>query len=231
MLAVTQLVGFGAARSGIFATDFSEYSTGSAPGDWVEQYNTGDFSTTIAAVVGSISGKVLRYTKTAGSRQGFSWSRVPLCKDAEVLIRFRAIESWSAGQNFIAAWHRGTGSAGSETGYRNVVSGDTAGTQYSTLSSLYNSGTLTNIVSAAYGPSPNYTINTWAYVRSQAIGSVIQSKIWLSGSAEPDWLTSTTDSTLTAAGWTGLANASTNPNVEIDYFAVSIYGATIPLPI
>jgi hypothetical protein len=71
----------------------------------VKQYNTGGFSVTIAAVAGSISGNVLRYTKTATSRQGLSWSRVPLCKDAEVLIRFRATASWTASQNFIGAWH------------------------------------------------------------------------------------------------------------------------------
>ena len=218
-------------NSGVYITNFSEYPTGSAPADWTAQYNTSDFSVSVKDVAGSISGKALRWTKTAANRQGFSWDRVPAAADVEILLRARAIEAWAANENSIFAYCRGAGAAGSEAGYRGGAGVDNTSTLWRNSAGKYISGTHTQLGSAPYGPSPNYTVNTWFYTRFRMVGTSLNHKSWYSGAAEPGgWTESLTDSSVSAAGWTGLQQVSANPNVEIDYFACSIArGGTAPI--
>lgn len=216
----------------ILVNDFRQYTPGATPADWTNRYVTGGFTYVVQTVSGSISGQALRWTKSAANRQAISWNVVPNIADVEVLIRARAIESWANSENMIAPFVRGSGSAGTETGYRAVAVGNTSSTLWSSTEVSYVSGTATQLDANPFGPSPNYTVNTWFYIRFRVVGSTVQHKIWQSGSAEPGtWAATVTNTAVTTAGWVGLQQANTNPNVEIDYFAVSLAGRTIPVPV
>lgn len=219
------------ARDGdIYVTNFSEYGTGAQPFDWTSRYNAG-FTAMVQSVVGSLSGNALRWTKTAASRQALSWDRVPIAADCEILLRARAIEAGSGGDNIICGYVRGGGAAGTETGYRASVSVTSSNTRWTGTISRYSAGVLTSLGSTSRGPSPNYTANTWYYQRMAIAGSTIKRKQWYSGSPEPSLFDETlTDTGVTAAGWIGLQNGTTNPDAEIDFFGVALNGKTVPLP-
>lgn len=217
----------------LFVTNFGEYSTGAQPADWSAKWVTTGYTALVQSVAGSLSGKALRWTKTAASRQGLSWDRVPLAANVEILMRARAIESWVDNDVFMRCMIRGSGAAGAETGY----SGANAGLNTSTL--IYHSklkqlsGTQTTISGSPYFPTPgpNYTVNTWYWFRFRVQGTSISTAMWLNGQAETPPPETITDSGITAAGWTGLWQNDVNPNMEIDFFGVAIGGGVVPLPV
>lgn len=211
----------------LYINDFSSYSVGSPPSDWTEVFNTSDFSVSVETVSGSISGKALRWTKTSASRQGLKWDAIPAMADVEVLIRARSIEGSSGGDNHIGPFVRGSGSAGSETGYRAVIGNAFMNKVLS--NDRYSGGSASNIYTS--GSLSLGATNDWFWIRYNLIGSSHKVKAWDAAGSEPgSWNNTGTNSDVTAAGWTGLMQAADNPNVEIDYFAASVDGATIPLP-
>lgn len=219
----------------ILVNDFSQYTAGTTPGDWTNRYVTGGFTYVVQTVSGSISGKALRWTKTAANRQAISWNAVPNATDFEVLVRLRSLSApASTAAVIISAFVRGAGAAGTETGIRSNAS---ISTLY--LAGLggviqgYVSGTATTYGSLlAPVSSPSYTANTWLYMRLRVQGSTCQWKIWFSGTAEQSsWNDTQTITSPSAAGWAGLYQADPAPNAEIDYFAVSLQGRTIPVPV
>lgn len=75
------------------------------------------------------------------------------------------------------------------------------------------------------GTAYNYAPDTWYSVRLRVVGTTVQGKIWLTASAEPaTWTVSTTDSSITAAGYIGVqclnATGSGGSSVYIDNFIV-----------
>lgn len=217
--------------SGLFITNFSEYATGVQPYDWTSRWVSGGFTATVESVVGSISGKTLRWTKTAADRQFLSWDRVPIAADVEILICGRAISVWSNSANFIGTIGRGAGSAGSETGYRSIISGTTGLLQWIDGFNVYNAGSSTTLGTTTQGPAPTYTINTRFLKRCRISGTSISRKLWYYGTPEPvAWDATVVDATVTAPGLVGLSQVSVNPDMEIDYFGVSTNGATVPVP-
>lgn len=211
-----------------YITDFSEYTIGVQPPDWTSRYGS-TFTFVVQSAVGALSGKALRWTKTNSGHQAISWDRVPFVADAEILLRCRALESYTA-QNFVGGYLRGSGSLGAEQGYRSAVSGNTAGTLWQTILNKYISGSSTTLGTGTNGPSPNYTVNTWIWTRFRLAGTSLSRKTWYYGSTEPGSFDEVlTDSSITGAGWSGLHNISTNPDVEIDFVGIALRGKTVPL--
>jgi hypothetical protein len=218
-------------RRDIYTTDFREYTLGVQPGDWTSRYATTGFTATVETVPGSLSGQALRWTKTAVTRQFLSWDRVPLAANVEILCRYRAIETWANGEAFAWLMARASGGAGTETGYLNRTYGQTSSTRWAVDFGMYNAGTSSNLGNNQFGPSPNYVVNEWAWSRFNVSGTTLRRKAWHSAAAEPaTWAETITNSTITAAGWTGLFNPLANPDVEIDFFGVGLNGQTVPLP-
>lgn len=227
-------LGFVSGNSGIYINNFSQYTAGTTPGDWTNRYVTGGFTYVVQAVAGSISGKVLRWTKTVANRQAISWNAVPNVADVEVLIRARSIVAITAtALTVIGSYVRGSGAAGTEGGIRCAIGTSTTYTnQYGGNLVVYVSGTATILGVPQPGALPTYTTNAWYYHRFRVTGSTLQYKLWQSGQAEPgSWTDTQTNSTVPAAGWVGLQNADTASNAEVDYFAVSTKGLTIPVPV
>ncbi|RWG23309.1 MAG: hypothetical protein EOQ55_00700 [Mesorhizobium sp.] len=210
-----------------YVTFFSEYTVGAQPSDWTSRYGTGFTATVQNGVSGSLSGYVLRWTKTAAARQALSWDRVPNAADVEVLMRLRAIEAYAVNENFLGAYVRGGGSSGSETGWRGEIGGLTTGTLANTNTVKYVSGTATTLGTTTGIPSPNYAVNDWLWLRFRVNGSSEQSKTWHHGVAEPGaWDQTFSDAAVAGAGWTGIQQVSANPNAECDFFSVALNGET-----
>lgn len=216
----------------LFITNFGEYAVGAQPADWTNRWTTTGFTALIQPASGSLRGQVLRWTKTAVSRQALSWDRVPLVTDVETLVRFRSTEAAAAQEAFIALLSRGAGGAtGSTTGYVNAFKWFTNGTFHYQIQQKYVAGTGSNLAASGVdGNAPNFAVGQWIWGRFRANGTSMQSKLWHDGYAEPAaWQLTQSDSAIATAGWVGLFNDSTNPDVEIDYFGAALNGKTVPM--
>lgn len=205
-----------------YRTDFSEYAVGARPSDWTQRWATTDVPL-VQNVAAAMSGKALRWAKTSASRQALSWDRVPAVADCEVLFRARAIEAYADSEVFMRASIRGAGTAGAETGYIGTFLGRNVGTLYAQSDQKYVAGASTTIGAVANGPSPNYAVNNWVWFRFRVNGTTLSMKIWNDGQSEPAF-TNNTDSSISAAGWTGLSIGGANPDTEVDFFSVGING-------
>ncbi|RUZ75625.1 hypothetical protein EN943_20175 [Mesorhizobium sp. M7A.F.Ca.US.006.01.1.1] len=214
-----------------YMTFFSEYTVGTQPSDWTSKYGTG-FTALVQTVPGSLGGKALRWTKTAAARQGLSWDRIPSTADVEVLMRVRAIEAYAVSDNFLAIYMRGSGSTGTETGWRGSISGIATTTLAISNLHKYVSGAATVVgVGGDDIPSPNYAVNDWLWHRARVNGSTITRKTWHDGAAEPGaWDDTVSDAAIPGAGWVGLQQVTANPNSECDFFSVGLNGEVAPSP-
>lgn len=214
-----------------YRTDFSEYTIGVAPPDWSVRWGPTGFSVAVQSVAGSISGKALRWTKTAVNiRQGLSWDKIPTIADVEILIRFRVTAAWGNGDSLMFSSTRSSGASGAETAYRCNSNGTVSGTLSTTNINKVASGVNTNLGTATNIPSPNLAVNDWMWMRFRVIGSSLSRKTWHQGASEPGSFDETlTDSSLTAGGWTGLSDAGTAPaTIEVDFFSVGLSGGSAP---
>lgn len=226
-------------QSGIYTNNFGQYTTGVAPPDWTNRWAATNYL--VQTGTGTISGKCLRWTKSANVRQAISWNFLPGTRsetilNSEILFRARNISTPTTPTNLMGGLLRGGGASGTETGYRCMaqsVSTGTSATAWNSGFDKYVSGTVTGpITPYTNGPSPNFAINTWYYMRMRINGNTLYRKIWYSGAAEPgSWDEILIDTSIATTGWIGLTNVSANPTMDIDFFGVSISGQTIPVPI
>ena len=214
----------------IFVTDFSEYTIGLQPADWTKRFNTAGYTALIQSVGASLSGKAMRFTKTATTTGMISWDKVPLLADFEILARFRAIEAFAANDYFMRFGGRASGSTSSE----NYVCGSVAGAGpspfWQNVGVKYVAG-----AGSSFGvnklPANAYSVNSWGWHRFRALGTSFSRKTWLHGVSEPGSFDDvTTDTSLTAGGWIGMMLSVTtfNPDIEVDFFSVALNGKTAP---
>lgn len=216
--------------SDVFITNFSEYAVGVQPADWTSRFVSGGFTAQVQTVAGSLSGKAMRWTKTAANLQAMSWDKVPASANVDLLVRCRAIEAFANTETFIGLAGRGAGAAASETLYAATLRGSTANTLAFTLFNRYVAGTLGLGVGGIAIPAPSYTVNSWMWMRFNISGTTLSKRSWHSGVAEPAaWDEVITDTAIAAAGWSGLYQGQANPNAEIDFFGVALNGKTVPL--
>jgi hypothetical protein len=146
--------------------------------------------------------------------------------NAEVMIRFRVTETLVDYPVGIVV--RGSGSAGSETGY--VLQFLEYSSQDMQIRiAKYVSGTASTLVSTGSEIYYPFATNTWGYLRFRANGSTLQAKTWNESSPEPEgWFLETTDTDVTAAGWIGLWGFAANQNVDVDWISVGTDGDAAP---
>ena len=180
-----------------YADDFESYGTGSTiptgyTGRW--NYDAGHWSRVTDTDI------AVRCAATFGGRQVVSFNAVDSDSnraDSEILVRIKT-NSVSASTLHGGVILRGSGSGGSETAYNCAV----FGTELRT--GKYTSGTSTQI---AVTSGKSLAANTYYWLRFRANGTTISARVWADGDSEPgSWDLSTTDSSISAAGWSGMFN-------------------------
>jgi hypothetical protein len=218
----------GAWVNDVWITKFKEYTVGAQPNDWTKRHVTTGWTATVETAAGSLSGQALRYIHTAQQRSFLSWDTIPAAADAEILVRFRSLAAPNGNENMIKLACRGSGAAGAETGMSALGTRMTTTTLYQGQLQKAVAGTLTTLSSVA-GPSPNWAVNSWFWFRFRAIGTSFWTRLWHAEAAEPaTWDISMTDSSVAAAGWTGLAGFHVM-QTEVDFYGVALNGKTVPL--
>lgn len=198
-----------------YADDFESAGTGAGiptgyTGRW--NYQSGEWSRLTDTDI------AVRAAALGNSRQLVSMNTVDSDgnrANAEVLARVKT--SSVSGTNSVGAAVRASGSAGSETGYIcNITSAEFR-------IGKYVAGTFTEL---AVTNALNLSANTWYWIRLRANGTTIQARIWADGGSEPGtWNVSSTDSSISAAGWCGMFCFSSTTHTWRD-LAVATNGDT-----
>lgn len=204
-----------------YSTDFSEYSTGAQPSDWTERWKTANCASEVVVNAGGFGGQSLSLTSSVGERQLLSWDDVDsVHADCDILVKFKP----ASGPYYypLNIRTRCSGSATSETGYSLAVQTSSSGTL---VISKYVSGTSTTIANVTGQLSLSY----YYWIRFKLSGNNLYAKIWQDGSIEPvDWLITTSDSAISAAGWVGVGGVG--QAADVDYFAVGFDGESPAFP-
>lgn len=204
-----------------YFTDFSEYTTGSLPSDWTRRWASDGTDWIVREITGSSGGKVLRAEGDGTSRRRMvSWNDIDSAS-ATVEMFSQISLSAASSDGFLAA--RGSGAAAAETGYRLGHNTTTYGSEIS----RYSAGTFGRIGYAQYTPATS----TWYKFRAQMNGTALKLKQWIATAPEPAaWNAEYTDSTITAAGWIGLAAyiSTSAGGTMFDDFGVGVGGTAAP---
>ena len=174
-------------------TDRWDIATDSPSGDSVSLHTSGSLARRLASV-DAVSGLA----------------------DVEIVARIKASSFTPSGGSSPGLVLRGSGNAGSETGYT-VSVGDG------------NRIVLGKFVNGAYTAmayiSATIPVGEWLWMRFRALGSRIQVKIWPDGTSEPaEWLRTVSDSSISAGGWIG-PSASTNSS-DLYYHSIGVAALT-----
>lgn len=180
-----------------YADDFESYGTGSGiptgyTGRW--SFGSSDWSRVTDTDV------AVQCAETISARASVSMNAVDSDADrdeVEVLARVKTstvTASTTAGGVVL----RGSGSSGTENAYTCIFFGSEL------RISKYVSATLTTLATTS---SLGLSANTYYWIRFRANGTSLQARIWADGSGEPgSWNLSTTDTSISTAGWAGMFN-------------------------
>ena len=154
----------------------------------------------------------------AGGRQARRLASVDAVSglaDVEAVIRVKASSFVPLSGSSPSLVLRGSGVAGSETGYSASVG--------------RNSIRMGKFVNGAYTALDSITetipVGEWFWLRFRALGSTLQVKIWPDGTSEPaKWRRTTSDSSIEAGGWVG-PSATTNSS-DLYYHSIGVAALT-----
>jgi len=209
-----------------YFTDFSEYTVGQAPADWVDV--AGNITTlTIVSKTGLTGGKALRIENSTfdNTDRAARWSAVPSKADTEVLVKVRFPSDGYGGSHGLFLFAR-VASADPKSGYYNQQRANLGGTNqiYDPLGN--NLASIDTNLDPAVG-WPDRTLFAW--MRFRVNGTALKSKFWLDGDPEPtSWLLETTDSTVTIAGYSGVGLIARRTTLEVDVYSVGTDGDPAP---
>ena len=135
--------------------------------------------------------------------------------DVEVVAKIKASAFTPASGSSPSLVLRGSGGAGSETGYSASVGRDSI--------------RMGKFVNGAYMGLDSITetipVDEWFWLRFRALGSTLQVKIWPDGTSEPAaWRRTTSDSSIEAGGWVG-PSATTNSS-DLYYHSIGVAALT-----
>jgi len=198
-----------------YFTDFSEYSTGSAPSDWAFPWNANDTWT-----VETASGTYYLYCNDPDSVQCIKWDDIDSDgerQDIEILYLWES----SDGQ-FPMALGRGSGTGSNWYGY---MLGGT-----SSVFRCYkhvNSTTLSTVASATL----SFSGNTKYWVRFRVNGTSLKGRVWADGGSEPEtWDIDATDSDVSGDGFAGYRiSAGNNKTFRVYQNGVGTNGDSAPV--
>jgi hypothetical protein len=195
-------------RSNMLYTDFSEYSTGSPPSDWSEEWTASVFSLDVVTG-GEIGSNRLYVDLTSSNRAAAIWDTVGDHADVEVLAKVQ----WTSSSTYNIGIGARLGGGTSETGYGIFCRPSTTDIS------------LRRYVSGGVTELENYTItlsaDTYYWLLGRFVGSNIKVKVWEDGTTEPSsWQIDYDDaSPVSGADAVGLVDYSTDG--WCDYFAAT----------
>jgi hypothetical protein len=208
-----------------YSTSFDSYTADVQPSDWTARWVTTTTNWLTKAKAGTEGGQVLENTGTGTAKHLVTWDAIDADAnraDVEILARVRPSTSSTELPRLTV---RGSGAAGAENCYclTHTSSGQNYQLQKFVAGTTFNLGTsVTGFVVAA---------NAWYYIRLRVNGTTLSAKVWKDGFDEPSaWTATATDSSVTAAGWTGIGNQVPTGTRDIDWFSVGTNGDTAPLP-
>jgi uncharacterized phage protein (TIGR02218 family) len=208
----------------VYATSFGSDTTGAAPANWTQRWTATGSTWTVQASASTTQGKYLQHTRTTTAYRLLSWNDVDADANrdnGEIFVRFRTDSAFQSYQIFLIL--RGSGSAGSETGYVfHAVSDTTFRVSY------LSAGTLTLIQSFTFN-----TVNNVFYgMRFRVNGTSIKARVWNSQiDPEPStWQVDTTNAAISGVGWAGVGNWASTGILGIDDVAVGTNGDTAAFP-
>ncbi len=207
-------------------TDFSEYSTGSAPSDWTERWETTLVAPEVVDTWGEYGDTSLELA--GGGTFGWyalSWDDIgSAVGDVDILAKFQVPSTLSYPGRYVSLIARGGGSDGSEDGivlffypYYTEV--------YGRLYAIVN-GSFTWLGSNLYPTSPGSTFWMRLNVTGSSGSISVKAKIWDDASSEPaSWDEETTSTASLSTGWVGagLGDDAAHDS-RIDYFSASDSG-------
>ncbi len=199
-------------------TLITSYPTGAGPAGWTSSGTLG-FATDIVSNGGAISGQALRVRGSSGTGNSGSltWDYVGSVFDAEILMGvYVDVTGGTLASRQIGSIMRTTDPSHlAVLGLFDSVSHDDIEL------STFGSGTGGTTVPFAW------PLDTWLWMRMQAIGNNYKMKVWTKASAEPSsWSATWTDSILTVAGALGVSGSSrASALIYCDFFSVSIDGS------
>jgi uncharacterized phage protein (TIGR02218 family) len=208
----------------VYATSFGSDTTGAAPANWTQRWTTTGSTWLVQATAGTTQGKYLQHTRTTTFKRLLSWNDVDADANrdnSEIFVRARTSSYSSADQMWLIL--RGSGSAGSETGY---VFYNLSNTQFRV--SRLSAGTLTTIATFNF----TFVGAVFLGMRFRVNGTSIKARVWNSQiDAEPaTWNVDTTDTNITGVGWVGIGNAAATGTQDFDDVAVGTNGDTAVFP-
>lgn len=179
-----------------YFTDFSEYTTGSLPSDWTRRWASDGTDWIVRADAGSSGGKSLFVEGDGAShRRMLSWN---ILDSASATVEMYWTFSLESTSNDCFGAARGSGSASSEQAYRIGYNQASRGYELA----KYVSGSYTRI---SYG-ALSLSTGTWYKSRALVSGNNLKLRTWLATDSEPGtWNLEATDTSITTAGWIGLA--------------------------
>ena len=201
-----------------YRTNFSAYEMGTVPNDWTPEHGSGADDWATAAERSPAGSAVLRFDSDTSARHALSYDQVGAPADAELLGLFRVGElsqsPTAGGRLFI----RGSGSAGSESGYFVNVRDSRFGIW------KYDGGGSNRLVE--WGEPAE---GQWYFARFRATGDRLRARVWPADADEPgEWDADVTDTAL-ASGWVGVGSYSEFAD-DWGYLSVGVGGETAPMP-
>ena len=160
-------------------------------------------------------GSVALHTVGSSARRMASVDAVSGMADVEAVARVKASAFSHSGGSSPGLVLRGSGNAGSETGYTASV------TDARISIGKFVNGAYTAL---AYAPE-TIPVGEWLWIRFRAFGSSLQVKIWPDGTSEPaEWRRTVSDSSISEGGWVG-PSASTNM-ADLYYHSIGVAALT-----
>jgi hypothetical protein len=201
---------FASVHPEVAAQTFSGAS-GAVPAGWTGRWSVVNITWTEDA------GGFLRGVAAANTRSLVAYNAADsISADVDVRVKFRTSSFGSTNNPGIGIALRGSGPAGTEVGA--VVGMDSTTTiKYLRVTA----GTFSNIGSATVTA---LSLNTWYQFRVRIVGTTLQAKVWLDGSAEPStWDFTLADASVSAtAGWQGLVVQGNGATTDYDDFSVAL---------
>lgn len=194
-----------------FFTDFSEYTLGTKPDDWTEQWN--DNSNTHEILLSANDEHYFAYAPGSSSLSSIAWDKLTPINTTDSEIYFKGRVTSQPQGALLSTIHRGTGTVGSETGYIIGLRGVSGGVNLEIGKKI--NGTSTKLTST------NLSLDATSlyHQRSRIDGDVLKVKIWQDSDPEPsEWTLETTDAEIIDDGFVGLYSyMSTSDGYVYDY--------------
>jgi hypothetical protein len=206
-------------------TDFSQYTAGAAPNDWTRRWVASPGTWNIIAGAGKDGvSNALQTTGLTAVRNAFSWNALdslPGRENIEILARVKSSVAANGDFQFMT---RGSGTAGTETGYRGGVGNNTRRTD------RYDNGTAYTWGTTNSSAGPTLAAETWYLIRYRINGANITISLWADDgvAVEPGTphFSLTDPAPNLTPGWVGLYQSIVNGKSSYDQIAFATNGDT-----